>query len=60
VHEWYLEVCIDAYEWVEAPHTIGMSQFADGGLAGSRPYVSSGNYINRMSDYCRGCSCDVA
>jgi deoxyribodipyrimidine photolyase-related protein len=55
VHEWYLAVYIDAFEWVEAPNTVGMSQFADGGLVGSKPYVSSGNYINRMSDYCGGC-----
>lgn len=54
-HEWYLAVYADAYEWVEAPNVIGMSQFADGGLVGSKPYVSSGAYISRMSDYCRGC-----
>ncbi len=60
VHEWYLSVYIDAYEWVEAPNTIGMSQFADGGVVGSKPYVSSGAYINRMSDYCGGCAYDVA
>lgn len=59
VHEWYLEVYIDAYEWVEAPNTIGMSQFADGGLVGSKPYVSSGNYINKMSDYCKTCHYSV-
>jgi deoxyribodipyrimidine photolyase-related protein len=59
VHEWYLMVYADAYEWVEAPNTIGMSQFADGGLLGSKPYVSSGNYIDRMSDYCGACSYDV-
>jgi deoxyribodipyrimidine photolyase-related protein len=59
VHEWYLAVYADAYEWVEAPNVIGMSQFADGGLVGSKPYVSSGAYIDRMSDYCRGCAYDV-
>ncbi|KPP83795.1 MAG: deoxyribodipyrimidine photolyase-related protein [Rhodobacteraceae bacterium HLUCCA08] len=59
VHEWYLAVYADAYEWVEAPNTIGMSQFADGGVVGSKPYVSSGNYINKMSDYCRSCSYSV-
>lgn len=59
VHEWYLSVFIDAYEWVEAPNTIGMSQFADGGVVASKPYVSSGNYISRMSDYCSGCHYDV-
>ena len=55
VHEWYLSVYVDAFEWVEAPNTIGMSQFADGGVVGSKPYVSSGAYIDRMSDYCGGC-----
>ncbi|TJZ94099.1 cryptochrome/photolyase family protein [Paracoccus gahaiensis] len=60
VHEWYLEVYLDAYEWVEAPNVIGMSQFADGGVVGSKPYVSSGNYINKMSDYCKGCAYKVA
>ncbi len=60
VHDWYLSVYLDAYEWVEAPNTIGMSQFADGGIVGSKPYVSSGNYINRMSDYCAGCAYSVS
>ncbi|WP_149587820.1 cryptochrome/photolyase family protein [Tabrizicola flagellatus] len=55
VHEWYLSIYVDAFEWVEAPNTLGMSQFADGGLLGSKPYVSSGAYIDRMSDYCGGC-----
>jgi deoxyribodipyrimidine photolyase-related protein len=55
VHEWYLAVYADAYEWVEAPNTIGMSQFADGGVVASKPYVSSGAYIDRMSDYCGAC-----
>ena len=59
VHLWYLEVYADAYEWVEAPNTIGMSQFADGGLMGSKPYAASGAYINRMSDYCGQCRYDV-
>jgi deoxyribodipyrimidine photolyase-related protein len=59
VHEWYLAVYADAYEWVEMPNTIGMSQFADGGLLGSKPYAAGGNYINKMSDYCRGCRYDV-
>lgn len=56
VHQWYLAVYFDAFEWVEAPNTIGMSQFADGGLVASKPYVSSANYINRMSNYCENCS----
>ena len=59
VHEWYLAVYADAYEWVELPNTLGMSQFADGGLLGSKPYAASGAYINRMSDYCRSCRFDV-
>ena len=59
VHLWYLEVYADAYEWVELPNTLGMSQFADGGLLGSKPYASSGAYIDRMSDYCRSCRYDV-
>jgi deoxyribodipyrimidine photolyase-related protein len=59
VHEWYLEVYADAYEWVEAPNTIGMSQFADGGIIASKPYVSSGNYIAKMSDYCKSCAYGV-
>ena len=60
VHEWYLAVYADAYEWVEAPNTIGMSQFADGGLLGSKPYAAGGAYINRMSDYCGGCAYAVS
>ena len=59
VHQWYLAVYVDAFEWVEAPNTIGMSQFADGGILASKPYVSSGNYIDKMSDYCKGCMYDV-
>ncbi|MFC4255520.1 cryptochrome/photolyase family protein [Altererythrobacter xixiisoli] len=59
VHRWYLEVYLDAYEWVELPNTLGMSQFGDGGLLGTKPYVSSGGYINRMSDYCGHCRYDV-
>ncbi len=59
VHEWYLAVYADAYEWVEAPNVIGMSQFADGGLLGSKPYAASGNYINKMSDHCAACRYSV-
>lgn len=58
VHQWYLEVYADAYEWVELPNVIGMSQFADGGFLGTKPYAASGNYINRMSDYCTTCLYD--
>ena len=59
VHEWYLAVYADAYEWVELPNTLGMSQFADGGMLASKPYAASGAYINRMSDYCGNCRYDV-
>ncbi len=59
VHEWYLAVYHDAFEWVEAPNVIGMSQFADDGIIASKPYVSSGNYIDRMSDYCGSCAYSV-
>ena len=55
VHEWYLSVYADAYEWVEMPNTLGMSQFADGGVIASKPYAPGGNYINRMSNYCKTC-----
>ncbi|MFM5913762.1 MAG: cryptochrome/photolyase family protein [Chakrabartia godavariana] len=59
LHEWYLAVYADAYEWVELPNTIGMSQFADGGLLASKPYAASGAYIDRMSDYCGSCRYSV-
>ena len=58
LHLWYLGVYIDAFEWVEMPNTIGMSQFADGGMLATKPYVSSAAYIDRMSDYCKGCHYD--
>ena len=58
VHAWYLGIYIDAIEWVEAPNTIGMSQFADGGQISTKPYVSSAAYVNKMSDYCKGCRYD--
>ena len=55
VCDWYLEVFVDAVEWVELPNTLGMALFADGGFLGSKPYAASANYINKMSDYCRTC-----
>ncbi|MFW2480671.1 MAG: cryptochrome/photolyase family protein, partial [Lentimonas sp.] len=58
VHEWYLAVYVDAVEWVELPNTLGMSQYGDGGLMASKPYVATGNYINKMSNYCRNCPKD--
>lgn len=55
VHAWYLAVYVDAVEWVELPNTLGMSQAADDGLMASKPYVASGQYIARMSNYCEHC-----
>ena len=58
VHEWYLAVYADAYEWVELPNTLGMALYADGGVLASKPYAASAAYINRMSNYCAGCVYD--
>ena len=59
VDAWYLGVYIDAIEWVELPNTRGMSQYADGGILATKPYVSSGSYINKMSNYCSSCHYSV-
>lgn len=58
VDEWYLGIYIDAIQWVEITNTRGMSQFADGGIVGTKPYVSSANYIDKMSNYCKNCHYD--
>jgi len=55
VDAWYLGIYIDALEWVEVTNTRGMSQFADGGIVGTKPYVSTANYIDKMSHYCGSC-----
>lgn len=59
ISDWFLVVYFDAYEWVELPNVIGMSQFADDGMIASKPYAAGGAYINRMSDYCKRCRYDV-
>jgi deoxyribodipyrimidine photolyase-related protein len=58
VNNWFLASFIDAYEWVMVPNVIGMGLHADGGLAATKPYIASANYIHRMSDYCQGCAYD--
>ncbi|MCI5058270.1 MAG: cryptochrome/photolyase family protein [Flavobacteriales bacterium] len=58
IDAWYLGIYIDAFEWVEITNTRGMSQFADGGIVGTKPYVASANYINKMGDYCNNCYYD--
>lgn len=60
VDAWYLGIYIDAIEWVEMPNTRGMSQFADGGIVGSKAYAASGNYVKNMSDYCKNCHYTVS
>ncbi|WP_419656304.1 deoxyribodipyrimidine photolyase [Desulfosarcina variabilis str. Montpellier] len=55
VDGWYLGIYIDAIQWVEIVNTRGMSQYADGGLVATKPYISSANYIHKMSDYCEAC-----
>ncbi len=60
VNNWYWIVYADAHEWVELPNVSGMILFADGGFLGSKPYAASGSYINKMSDYCKGCKYKVS
>ncbi|GAW90197.1 cryptochrome/photolyase family protein [Flavobacterium psychrophilum] len=55
VDAWYLGIYIDAIQWVEITNTRGMSQFADGGIVGTKPYVSAASYIDKMSHYCGSC-----
>ncbi len=59
VDEWYLGIYMDAIEWVELPNTRGMSQYGDGGMVASKPYAGSGNYVQKMSDYCNDCAYKV-
>lgn len=54
-HDWHMAMYLDAVDWVSLPNTLGMSQHGDGGIVGTKPYVSTGNYINKMSNFCRDC-----
>jgi deoxyribodipyrimidine photolyase-related protein len=55
VTDWFHRCFVDGYDWVMVPNVVGMSQHADGGMMATKPYASGGAYINRMSDYCKGC-----
>ena len=59
VDDWYLSIYSDAVEWAQLPNTRGMSQYADGGIMATKPYISSGNYVNKMGDYCKNCFYNV-
>ncbi len=59
IYRWFMEMYIDAYDWVMVPNVYGMSQFADGGLMSTKPYISSSNYILKMSDHAKGEWCSV-
>lgn len=59
VYYWFMEMFIDAYDWVMVPNVYGMSQYADGGLITTKPYISSSNYVRKMSDYKKGEWCDI-
>ena len=54
VYKWFMELFIDSYDWVMVPNVYGMSQFADGGIMSTKPYISGSNYILKMSDYKKG------
>jgi deoxyribodipyrimidine photolyase-related protein len=54
--DWFHRCFVDGYDWVMLPNVVGMSQHADGGAMATKPYAAGGAYINKMSDYCGGCS----
>ena len=59
VYKWFMELYIDAYDWVMVPNVYGMSQFADGGLMSTKPYISGSNYILKMSNYKKDSWCEI-
>lgn len=58
LYEWFWYAFVDAHDWVVLPNVLGMSTYADGGILASKPYIAGGNYINKMSDFCKGCRYD--
>lgn len=58
VHEWHMGMYLDAIDWVSLPNVVGMSQYGDGGLMGTKPYCATGAYVNKMSPYCKSCRYD--
>ena len=59
IYQWFMDLFVDAYDWVMVPNVYGMSQFADGGLFTTKPYLSGSNYVRKMSDYPKGDWCDI-
>ncbi|AII43447.1 photolyase [Synechococcus sp. KORDI-100] len=59
IYTWFMELFVDAYDWVMVPNVYGMSQFADGGIFTTKPYLSGSNYVRKMSDYRKGDWCDI-
>ena len=59
VYQWFMELFIDAYDWVMVPNIYGMSQFADGGLVATKPYISGSSYVLKMSNYKKGDWCEI-
>ena len=59
IYTWFMELFVDAYDWVMVPNVYGMSQFADGGIFTTKPYLSGSNYVRKMSDYRKGDWCEI-